>query len=262
MVLFSKYHNGRFHSGQWYCGCNEQAKWHTSTKENSKGERFARCKGWGTDKDCKFFLTEADDEKARLEKSSIEVPSAPKTPVSRRTTEMMPTPNTDSRSRVNLFSGAGRAGRLSGVNDSPTAHRFVHVDSGDGDLADVVIRLLEQEGITLKSSTESLVRHAIGSRVGKNQPRRRNGKCCCRRERQLNEGKRSAGDAGGALKQRCASGNQAIKLLQSTIVKLRGIDNLPIRTLPETYAGLQELQVSTTETTEDDTERKISRDST
>lgn len=53
MVLFSKYANGDFRHGQWYCGCNEEAKWHTSTKENSKGER------------CLFLLpiiTSASDE--------------------------------------------------------------------------------------------------------------------------------------------------------------------------------------------------------
>ncbi|KAM3539161.1 hypothetical protein ARSEF1564_007916 [Beauveria bassiana] len=165
MVLFSKYANGDFRHGQWYCGCNEEAKWHTSTKENSKGERFARCKNSGNNKDCKFFLAEADEAKARLEKA----PSAPQTPVARRTTEAMPTPHTGSSSRVNLFSGGGRAGRLSSVNDSPTARRFAHVDTSDDDLASVVIHVLKQEGIVLRSSTESLVRHAIGSHVGKHE---------------------------------------------------------------------------------------------
>lgn len=106
----------------------------------------------------------------------MEVPSVPKTPVSRRTAEMMPTPKTDSRSRLNLFGGAGRVGRASSVNDSPTARRFAHVDSGDDDLACLVIHLLEQEGIALKSSTESLVRHAIGSRVGKYEAALKNSK--------------------------------------------------------------------------------------
>ncbi|KAK8143151.1 hypothetical protein G3M48_007632 [Beauveria asiatica] len=165
MVLFSKYANGDFRRGQWYCGCNEEAKWHTSTKENSKGERFARCKNWGNDKDCRFFLTEADEAKARLEKA----PSAPQTPVARRTIEAMPTPDTGSSSRANLFSDGSRAGRLSSVHDSPTTRRFAHVDSSDDDLASVVIHLLKQEGIGLRSSTESLVRHVIGSHVGKHE---------------------------------------------------------------------------------------------
>ncbi|KAM3465185.1 hypothetical protein MY5147_009337 [Beauveria neobassiana] len=73
-ATFTAYDNGKFHFGQWYCGCNEEAKWHTSTKENSKGERY--------------------EPKARSEKSFIEARSAPRTTVSRRTTEAMPTPNT------------------------------------------------------------------------------------------------------------------------------------------------------------------------
>ncbi|OAA34106.1 hypothetical protein BBO_09329 [Beauveria brongniartii RCEF 3172] len=172
MVLYSKYANGDFRSGKWYCGCNEEANWLTSRTENSKGEKFACCIHWGTDesdKDCGFFLTKADEAKARLEKSSKEAPSAPKTPVSRRTIESMLTPNTGSSSRVKLFGGGGRAGRLSSVNDSPTARRFAHVDSSDDDLASVIIHLLKQEGIGLRSSTESLVRHAIGSHVGKHE---------------------------------------------------------------------------------------------
>lgn len=36
--------------------------------------------------------------------------------------------------------------------------------------------------------------------------------------------------------------NKLSSCCTSTIVKLRGIDNLPIRILPKTYAGLQDLQ--------------------
>lgn len=36
--------------------------------------------------------------------------------------------------------------------------------------------------------------------------------------------------------------NKLSSCCTSTIVKLRGIDNLPIRTLPKTYTGLQDLQ--------------------
>ncbi len=132
----------------------------------SNKEAVARCKEWGSDKDCKFFLTEADDAKARLEKSSIDVPSAPKTPVSRRTTEAMPTPNTGSSSRMNIFDSGARASRVSS-SGTPMARRLVHADSGDGDLASFVMRLLQQDNIALKSSTESTIRHAIGDRIGK-----------------------------------------------------------------------------------------------
>lgn len=96
----------------------------------------------------------------------MDAPTTPRTPVSRRTTEAMPTPNTGSSSRVNLFSGGDKAGRVSSINDSPTARRFVHVDNGDGDLASFVIGLLKHDGIALRSSTESLVRYTIGSRIG------------------------------------------------------------------------------------------------
>ncbi|PQK11399.1 hypothetical protein BB8028_0003g00250 [Beauveria bassiana] len=168
MVLYSNYANGDFRSGKWYCGCNKEVIWRPSKQENSKGKLYASCIYWRSDereKDCKFFLAEADEPRARLEKA----PSAPQTPVARRTTEAMPTPHTGSSSRVNLFSGGGRAGRLSSVNDSPTARRFAHVDTSDDDLASVVIHVLKQEGIVLRSSTESLVRHAIGSHVGKHE---------------------------------------------------------------------------------------------
>lgn len=130
-------------------------------------ETVARCPGWGSDKDCKFFLAEADDAKARLEKSPRAPPSAPRTPASQRTIDAMPTPSTGSRSRVNLFGGGARAGRVASVTDSPTARRFFDADVDNGDLADFVIRQLEQDGIDLKSTTESVIRYAIGSRIGK-----------------------------------------------------------------------------------------------
>lgn len=126
----------------------------------------ARCKQSGTDRDCKFFLTERDEAEARLSKSATVTPSTPRTPVSQRNVEAMPTPNTGSSSR-NLFSVGSRVRRVASVSDSPSARRFVDADGDDGDLADFVVRQLKQDGIALKSSTESVIRYAIGSRIGK-----------------------------------------------------------------------------------------------
>ncbi|KAJ4151513.1 hypothetical protein LMH87_012206 [Akanthomyces muscarius] len=173
MPLFSKYENGKFRSGNWYCGCDEEARWYTSSKEGSKGERFARCKQSGTDHDCKFFLTEKDEAEARLSKSVTVSPSTPRTPLSQRTVEAMPTPNTGSSSRT-LFGGGSRARRVASMSDSPTARRFVDADGDDGDLADFVVRQLRQDGIALKSSTESVIRYAIGSRIGKYEAAQKN----------------------------------------------------------------------------------------
>ena len=136
-------------------------------------ETVARCNG--TDKDCKFFLAEKDEAEARRLKSVADPPSAPRTPVSRRTFEVMPTPNTGSSPRVNLFGGgSSRARRVASVTDSPTARRFVDADGDDGDLADFVVRQLRQDGIALKSSTESVIRYAIGSRIGKYEAAQKN----------------------------------------------------------------------------------------
>lgn len=186
MPLFSKYENGKFRSGHWYCGCDEEVKWYTSSKESSKGEQclfcplamkakcgmlnsretVARCKQSGTDRDCKFFLTERDEAEARLSKAATVTPSSPRTPVSQRAVEAMPTPNTGSSSR-NLFSAGSRVRRVASVSDSPTTRRFIDADGDDGDLADFVVRQLKQDGIALKISTESVIRYAIGSRIGK-----------------------------------------------------------------------------------------------
>ncbi|OAQ99104.1 hypothetical protein LLEC1_02358 [Akanthomyces lecanii] len=170
MPLFSKYENGTFRGGKWYCGCDEEAKWLTSSKETSKGERFARCV---TDRDCKFFLAEKDEAEARLSKSATVSPASPRTPISQRTVEAMPTPNTCSSSRT-LFNIGSRARRVASVSDSPTARRFVDADGDDGDLADFVVRQLKQDGIDLKNSTESVIRYAIGSRIGKYEAAQKN----------------------------------------------------------------------------------------
>ena len=60
------------------------------------------------------------------------------------------------------------------MSDSPTARRFVDADGDDGDLADFVVRQLRQDGIALKSSTESVIRYAIGSRIGKYEAAQKN----------------------------------------------------------------------------------------
>lgn len=63
----------------------------------------------------------------------------------------------------------GSSSRLVGstINDSPTSQRTRAGPGEDDDLASLVVRLLQQGGLTLKSSTESAVRHAIGDRVSK-----------------------------------------------------------------------------------------------
>lgn len=130
----------------------------------------ASCRGWGTDRDCKFFLTEADEAKARSEQHTQEAPSTPRTPVTRRTADLMQTPTTGSNSKVNLLARSGKARRVASASESPSAHRFIDADTDDGDeddLASFVVELLGNEGIAMKSSTESLVRHVIAGRVGK-----------------------------------------------------------------------------------------------
>ena len=130
----------------------------------TKTTAVARCKEWRTENDCKFFLAEADDAKARLEKS-LDIRDAPKTPASRRTGDAMLTPNTGSSSKMNLFGSRTRRDCVQGMNDSPTMRRFRIMDGDDDDLASHVIALLKQDGGALKSSTESAVRHTIGDRI-------------------------------------------------------------------------------------------------
>lgn len=135
---------------------------------NNPISQVARCPRTGRI-ECEFFLTEVDEPQARLDKTADEPPAAPQTPVSQRTTQTMAaTPITDGRSRGNLFGSGGSGGgrRVANLNESPSASRFANPDGGsDDDLAKAVVELLREEGIVLKRSTESRLRHAIGDRV-------------------------------------------------------------------------------------------------
>lgn len=107
---------------------------------------------------------------ARLAKAS-NVPPNPRTPSSTRTQAWL-TPGTGSSSGNMLFGGSATRARNLNVNDSPTPHRYRGGAEGRGaegadELASVVIGLLRRDGVAIRSSTESAIRHSIGDRVAK-----------------------------------------------------------------------------------------------
>ncbi|KAM3521619.1 hypothetical protein MY4038_008967 [Beauveria bassiana] len=169
MPLTSNYENGKFYNGKWFCGCDIEAPWLTSKQEQSFGEKFASCTK-PRDQKCGFFLTAVDDNVARLAKAS-NVPPTPRTPAATRTQPWL-TPGTGSSSRDVLFGGSAARTRNLNLNDSPTSHRYRGGGEGRGDedtdeLASLVIGLLRRDGVAIRSSTESAIRHTIGDRVAK-----------------------------------------------------------------------------------------------
>lgn len=124
------------------------------------------------DQQCNFFLTADDDATARVEKSS-DIPPAPRTPTGRQMGGMpqaLPTPDTG----MGIGAGSGAGSGLFGAsfsrrayfqrpNESPTPHRF-RADEG-GDLASLILGLLQKDGIALRISTESAIRYHIGDQV-------------------------------------------------------------------------------------------------
>jgi len=163
MPLASNYANGTFYGERWFCGCGLEAPWLTSGKENSKGEKFARCPK-PRDRQCEFFLTEVDDATARVEKSS-DIPPAPRTPTGKQTGGMpqsLLTPETGTGSNTSFF-GSSRGGYLQRPDDTPTPYRFRADENGD--LPSLILSLLQNDSIVLKSSTKSAIRHVIGDRL-------------------------------------------------------------------------------------------------
>ncbi|XWW92174.1 hypothetical protein V2A60_000097 [Cordyceps javanica] len=152
-------------------------------KAATMAAEFASCTK-PRDQKCGFFLTAADDAVARLSQAST-VPPAPSTPAAPTRTQPWLTPGTGSSSRGVLFGGGNdttRTRRLD-LDDSPTSHRYRGGGGGgigggegcggdDGDdeadqLASLVIGLLRRDGVAIRGSTESAIRHAIGDRVAK-----------------------------------------------------------------------------------------------
>ncbi|KAJ6781748.1 hypothetical protein PWT90_08208 [Aphanocladium album] len=188
MPLKSHYDSGKFYNGKWYCGCEIEAPWFTSKQEHSRGEQcwscpLIRCSQVGRtnsklavasctrprDQQCTFFLAAVDDTEARLARTT-NVPPVPKTPVSTRTQAWL-TPGTGSSSRDLFGSGAARNRSLN-LSDSPTPHRYRSGGYGRGDddadeLASLVLGILRRDGVAIRSSTESAIRHTIGDRVAK-----------------------------------------------------------------------------------------------
>lgn len=117
-------------------------------------------------KQCGFFLTAEDDSTARVEKSS-DIGPAPRTPTGKQIDGMLqslPTPESRTRSSRSLFAtDSSRGGYLQRLDDTPTRHRF-RADE-DGDLSSLIFGLLQKDGIVLRSSTESAIRHVIGDRI-------------------------------------------------------------------------------------------------
>lgn len=68
-----------------------------------------------------------------------------------------------SSSRGLFADDSSRRGRIQGLNDSPTPNRF-RVD-GKEDLPSLILGLLRKDGIVLKGSTESAIRHMIMDRL-------------------------------------------------------------------------------------------------
>lgn len=71
-----------------------------------------------------------------------------------------------------LFGGSATRTRNINLNDSPTSHRYRGGGEGRGDedadeLASLVIGLLRRDGVAIRGSTESAIRHTIGDRVAK-----------------------------------------------------------------------------------------------
>ena len=113
---------------------------------------------------CGFFLTGEDDATARLEKSS-DIPPAPRTPTGKQIGGMpqsLPTPEMDTGLNTSLF-GSARGGYLQRPDDTPTPHRFRADENGD--LPSLILSRLQNDGIVLKSSTKSAIRHMIGDRL-------------------------------------------------------------------------------------------------
>jgi hypothetical protein len=99
-----------------------------------------------------------------MEKSS-DIPPAPRTPTGKQIGGMpqsLPTPETVTGLNTSLF-GSSRRGYLQRPDDTPTPHRFRADESGD--LPSLILSLLQNDGIVLKSSTESAIRHVIGDRL-------------------------------------------------------------------------------------------------
>jgi len=115
---------------------------------------------------CGFFLTGEDDTAARREKSS-DIQPAPHTPTRKQTSgasRALPTPDTGTGLGTRLFTAnSSREGYLQKPDDTPTPHRFRADENGD--LPSLIFGLLREDGITLKSSTESAIRHMIGERL-------------------------------------------------------------------------------------------------
>ncbi|KAF1739531.1 hypothetical protein CRV24_001466 [Beauveria bassiana] len=133
MPLTSSYENGKFYNSKWFCGS-------------------------------------VDDSVARLVKAS-NVPPNPRTPAPTRTQPWL-TPGTGSSSRDVLFGGSATRTQNFSVSDSPTSHRYRGGGEGRGDedadeLASLVMRLLRLDGVAIRRSTESAIRHTIGDRVAK-----------------------------------------------------------------------------------------------
>lgn len=119
-----------------------------------------------TKRQCKFFLAEQDDAVARVERSS-DIPPCPHTPTGKQISGMthtLLTPETVTDLGTRLFTpGSSRKGLPQRLEVSPTPHRFR--DDENVDLPSFIIGLLQRDGLALKSSTESEMRHVIGDRV-------------------------------------------------------------------------------------------------
>lgn len=93
-----------------------------------------------------------------------DIPPAPHTPTGKQTSGMyqtMPTPETGRSVGTRLFTAnSSRGGHLQKPDGTPTPYRF-RADENGG-LSSLTFSLLQKDGIVLKSSTESAIRHVIG----------------------------------------------------------------------------------------------------
>ncbi|KAF3407832.1 hypothetical protein DPV78_000267 [Talaromyces pinophilus] len=153
MTLSSNYQDGTFHGGKWYCGCNLETNWRTSTTET-----ILRCPK-PREEQCKFFLTAADEAAARSEKSS-DMPPAPRTPIRKQVLPPWQTPD----SGVGFSAiGSFRRGYLESTDVSPTPTRFR--PNATEDIASAVLKKLQEDGLVIKSSTEVAIHCLINDKI-------------------------------------------------------------------------------------------------
>ncbi|OAQ79334.1 GRF zinc finger domain-containing protein [Purpureocillium lilacinum] len=211
MPLYSNYENGKYHDGVWRCGCDQRAIPFESSQPNSKGEKFLRCSQPRGQQCRFFLTEVDDTERIRRAKTlnviltpeTLTSPRStdPRSNSSQSTSSQsstipatLPTPDTGKttlKRRLFTSSGSSTSGDDSNGSSSRKRRRLLslHDDSehspspssrqvrqrtdhhDKNDLPTLVFELLQSDGLALRSSTKSAIRHVILEREAASKAR-------------------------------------------------------------------------------------------